>query len=83
MKQRIEGIEDDIQELQGKIVKVETTLDYHNNELKELTKVGALLEKQLLNIVDTMNKIKNYIIGGISMFLLMQLGLVEFIKLFI
>lgn len=79
MKEIIE-VKDDIHDIKLQIVKIEDKLVYHEKELNELIKWGNKLEGKLEEVVNIMNKVKNWIIGGVVTFVAMQIGIIEFVK---
>jgi len=51
-------------------------------QILELKKEGKILQEGLEKINTTITNIKNWIIGGISLFFIQQFGVIGFIKAF-
>lgn len=66
-----------------RITLLEKIVKEHEDDIKDLREWGKKMSIDIDQIIHLMNKIKNWIIGGVVVFAVQQVGLIDAIKLFL
>jgi len=66
--------------MEERIIKLEVTQEHHALEIKELKESNKTLTESFSSFSKNIAAIKNWIIGGVTLAIIQQIGLIEFLK---
>ena len=67
--------------MESRVVRLEEQVKHHDHRIAKVEKKTTSIHEDLVAIKEIMAKIKNWIIGGVVVFIVQQVGLVDFLKL--
>jgi len=63
--------------MESRVIRLEEKMKHHDHRLTRVEKKTTSIHEDLVAIRGIMEKIKNWIVGGVVVFIVQQIGLVE------